>query len=332
MRRVLLGLIVMATATCGFFTHPSRPSSGGAGSGGTGGPSAGVFRGGASSFYSQRNTTQAGGAGGTGGRIAGTALRSPSGLSDGLLQALDAGTAAGDFDADGVTDALDDCPSVAAVATVNGCPIRPAKLVDTDRDGIPDADGQGTAIDKCPTVAPAAGTDADGDGCPDPVVTPTPTSTATPTATATAPPVPQPSGGSTPPPPSTGGGGPAPASVERVIITVSYFAKARAKRSKLTSLKVRNVPLGATVRVTCKGSGCPRGLKGKGYTKKNAFGAVNLKKFIRKPLKVGVTITVVVSKPNAISAVKILKVRRSKAPRIRTRCIRPGSTAQVACA
>ena len=44
------------------------------------------------------------------------------------------------------------------------------------------------------------------------------------------------------------------------------------------------------------------------------------------------TITVVVSKPNAISAVKILKIRKSKAPTITTRCIRPGSTAQVACA
>ena len=84
------------------------------------------------------------------------------------------GTAAGDFDADGVTDPLDDCPTVAAVATVNGCPARPAKLVDTDHDGIPDKDGQGNAIDKCPNFAPAPGTDADGDGCTDPVVTPTP--------------------------------------------------------------------------------------------------------------------------------------------------------------
>ncbi|HWK27770.1 MAG TPA: hypothetical protein VNS09_14480, partial [Solirubrobacter sp.] len=298
---------------------------GGDGSGGTGGPSAGVFRGGGTSFYSERATTQTGGKGGTGGRVGGHGLPSPNGPSSGLLQAGGVGSAAGDFDADGVTDPLDDCPTVAAVATTNGCPVRPAKLIDTDHDGIPDTDGRGTAIDKCPTVAPAPGTDADGDGCPDPVVTPPPT------ATATATPVPQP--GSNTPPPSTGsGGGPAPAAVEQVVVTVSYFAKAGAKSSKFTSLKVRNVPLGATVTVTCKGSGCPRGLKRKGYTKKNAFGSVNLKTFIKKPLKVGVTITVVVSKPNAISAVKILKVRKSKAPTITTRCIRPGSKKQVACA
>ena len=116
-----------------------------------------------------------------------------------------------------------------------------------------------------------------------------------------------------------------------MIVTLTFFAKSGAKSSKFTSLKVRNVPLGATVTVTCKGSGCPSGLKGKGFTKRNAFGAVDLKTFIKKPLKVGVTITVVVSKPNAISAVKILKIRKSKAPSITTRCIRPGSNKQVAC-
>jgi hypothetical protein len=47
---------------------------------------------------------------------------------------------------------------------------------------------------------------------------------------------------------------------------------------------------------------------------------------------VGITITVVVSQPNAISAVKILKVRKSRAPSITTRCIPPGSAKPVACA
>ena len=47
---------------------------GGSASGGTGGPSAGIYRGGPGSFYSQRNTAQTGGTGGTGGRIGGTGL------------------------------------------------------------------------------------------------------------------------------------------------------------------------------------------------------------------------------------------------------------------
>jgi hypothetical protein len=127
-------------------------------------------------------------------------------------------------------------------------------------------------------------------------------------------------------PPVVVGGGP-----QQIVVTLSFFAKAGAKSTKLTTLKVRNIPLGATVHVTCTGKGCPKGLKGKGYTKKNAFGAVDLKKFIKKPLRVGVTITVVVSKPNAINAVKILKIRKSKTPSISTRCLPPGAKKPVVC-
>jgi hypothetical protein len=128
------------------------------------------------------------------------------------------------------------------------------------------------------------------------------------------------------PPVVVGGGTP-----EQVLVTLSFFAKAGAKSTRLTTLKVRNVPLGATVHVTCKGKGCPKGLRGKGFTKKNAFGSVDLRKFIAKPLKVGVTITVVVSKPNAINAVKILKIRKAKSPLITTRCLPPGAKKAVAC-
>jgi hypothetical protein len=274
-----------------------------------------VFRTGAGSAYSMRNTTQTAAAiAALGGKIGGTGTASQSGQIGGALAATGAGTGPGDFDLDGITDPNDDCPSVSAPATANGCPARPAKVPDTDTDG----DGIPDIADACPTT-PAGPNDANGDGCPDPVVTPTPTPSPTP--------VTQPSGN---PPPSTGGS--STTQPERILVTLTFFARSGAKSSKFTSLKVRNVPLGATVNVTCKGKGCPKGLKGKGYTKRNAFGAVNLKKFIKKPLRVGVTITVVVSRPNAIDAVKILKVRRSKAPAISTRCIRPGSTRQVACA
>lgn len=57
---------------------------------------------------------------------------------------------------------------------------------------------------------------------------------------------------------------------------------------------------------------------------------MNLKKFIGTPLRNGITITVV-SKPNAISAVKILTVRKGTSPGFTTRCIPPGSTTAVAC-
>jgi hypothetical protein len=118
---------------------------------------------------------------------------------------------------------------------------------------------------------------------------------------------------------------------EQILVTVAFFASAKKKTTKFTTLQVKNVPFGATVGVTCKGKGCPKGLKGKGFTKKNAFGTVTLAKFIKKPLKSGDVVTVVVSKPDAISAVKVLTVRAAKKPLIKTKCLPPGAKSAVAC-
>jgi hypothetical protein len=122
-----------------------------------------------------------------------------------------------------------------------------------------------------------------------------------------------------------------PRATEQVVVTLAFFANAKKTTTKFTTLQVKNVPLGATVNVTCGGKGCPSGLKGKGFTKTNAFGTVTLAKFIKKPLKAGDVITVVVSKPNAISAIKILTVRASKKPLITTKCQPPGAKSPVAC-
>jgi hypothetical protein len=118
---------------------------------------------------------------------------------------------------------------------------------------------------------------------------------------------------------------------EQILVTVAFFSTAGKKTTKFTTLQVKNVPLGATVTVTCKGKGCPSGLKGKGFTKKNAFGTVTLAKFIKKPLKAKDVITIIVSKPNAINAVKIMTVRASKKPLITTKCQPPGAKSPVAC-
>jgi hypothetical protein len=118
---------------------------------------------------------------------------------------------------------------------------------------------------------------------------------------------------------------------EQVIVTLAFFANAKKTTTKFTTLQVKNVPLGATVTVTCKGKGCPSGLKDKGFTKTNAFGTVTLAKFIKKSLRKGDKITVVVAKQDAISAVKILTVRASKKPLIATKCQPPGARSPVAC-
>ncbi len=118
---------------------------------------------------------------------------------------------------------------------------------------------------------------------------------------------------------------------EQVLVTLAFFAAAKKTTTKFTTLQVKNVPFGATVRVTCKGKGCPSGLKGKGFTKKNAFGTVSLAKFIKKSLRAKDVITIVVTKPGAINAVKILTVRAAKKPLITTKCQPPGAKSPVAC-
>jgi hypothetical protein len=124
---------------------------------------------------------------------------------------------------------------------------------------------------------------------------------------------------------------PAASAPERIVVTLAFFATAKRGSTKFTQLQVKNVPLGATVNATCKGKGCPAGLKRKGFTKRNAFGTVSLARFIKKPLRAGVKITVTVSKPNAINAVKVLTVRPAKKPSITTRCLPPGAKTAVAC-
>ena len=112
---------------------------------------------------------------------------------------------------------------------------------------------------------------------------------------------------------------------------LAFFAsKVTKKTTKFTTLQVKNVPLGSTVTAVCTGKGCPSGLKGKGFTKKNAFGTVTLAKFIKKSFKAGDKATITVSKPDAIAAVKVLTVRASKKPLISTKCIPPGTKKAVA--
>ena len=56
-----------------------------------------------------------------------------------VLLSTTAGAALSDFDGDGVVDTADNCPTVPAAGGPNGCPVRPAVLIDTDGDTVPKA-------------------------------------------------------------------------------------------------------------------------------------------------------------------------------------------------
>lgn len=139
---------------------------------------------------------------------------------------------------------------------------------------------------------------------------------------------------SPPAPPS----GPAqtPPKTEEVVVTVAFaFSRSTTKATKFTSIQVKRVPRGATVRVTCKGSGCPaKRVKRKrqvtSFTKRNASGTVTLTPWAKKSLRKGTVLRIVVTKPGAIGMVKTLTVQSRKAPKIATTCLQPGSTSKRA--
>jgi Putative metal-binding motif len=122
-----------------------------------------------------------------------------------------------------------------------------------------------------------------------------------------------------------------PSAPDRIQVVLAFGFKAVKHATTFTKLQVKNIPFGATVEVRCQGHGCPKGLKGSGFTKHHAFGTVNLKRFVTKPLRPGLAITVLVAKPGAIDAVKTLKVRAAKAPSISTRCRPAGAKKPVSC-
>ena len=95
----------------------------------------------------------------------------------------------------------------------------------------------------------------------------------------------------------------------------------------LTTLAIKDVPKGATV--TAK---CPKGCARKTYTKRNARGTVNLRKLTGgRRIKAGTTITVTVTRPGEIGAVKKLVVRAGRNPKITTRCLKPGAKKPGSC-
>ena len=112
---------------------------------------------------------------------------------------------------------------------------------------------------------------------------------------------------------------------ERILVTLSFGFKVSAKATTLTRLSVKNVPNGSKVVARCLPRKGRKKCRLKTFTKRRASGTVKLKRFVGKRLKPGMRIEVRVTKPNAIGAVKILKIRSRKEPITATKCLRPGT-------
>ncbi len=105
-------------------------------------------------------------------------------------------------------------------------------------------------------------------------------------------------------------------------VTLAYLFAAFSDHTVLTKFAVKGVPKRSTVRVVCR---CGGG-KARTFKKKRAHGTVKLKRFVNLRLPVGSRITVTVTKAHTIGAAKRLQIRSRAAPKVTTRCLKPGSS------
>jgi len=114
-----------------------------------------------------------------------------------------------------------------------------------------------------------------------------------------------------------------------IVVTLTFsFHDANKKTTRISALTVNSVPAGSTVSARC-----PKGCAKKSLVVNNAKGNVSLKALAgKKPLKVKTKITVTVSKPGAVGAVKVLEVQKRKAPTVQSLCLPPGAAKPGRCA
>jgi len=104
-------------------------------------------------------------------------------------------------------------------------------------------------------------------------------------------------------------------------VTLTFLFAAFTDHTVLTNLALKGVPKRSTVRAVCKCGG-----KARTFKKKRARGTVNLKRFVNVSLPVGSRLTVTVTKAHTIGIAKVLRVRSRAAPKVSTRCLKPGSS------
>jgi hypothetical protein len=103
------------------------------------------------------------------------------------------------------------------------------------------------------------------------------------------------------------------------------------KTTKLNLLVLKRIPRRSTVTVTCKAPRHKRCPVRKKFTKRNAPGTLKLKKFVTKSYPAGSTIEVRVTKTGSIGAVRVLTIRKNKAPVLSNRCLAPGAKTPKKC-
>ena len=107
---------------------------------------------------------------------------------------------------------------------------------------------------------------------------------------------------------------PKPQELKKINAVLSFRWTIKNGSTRLVALKVKEIPAGSTVTVSCTGKSCPKTLKGSGTTRFSKSSSVTLTTLVKGGFKSGTSITVKVSSPGAETAVKTLVIRKGKAP------------------
>jgi hypothetical protein len=102
------------------------------------------------------------------------------------------------------------------------------------------------------------------------------------------------------------------AAPRRIASTLRYAFNRTATTATFTSLLVRNVPVGASVKATCKGGGCAK----RPFAAIAKSDSVSLEPLISRKLKAGASITVVITKAGMTGRSVTLTVRKGKDPKL----------------
>jgi hypothetical protein len=116
---------------------------------------------------------------------------------------------------------------------------------------------------------------------------------------------------------------------DRLASTVKTAARSRGKETEFTTLTIRDIPAGTTLRVTCIGRGCPFGTETTKYP--TAQPELSLRALLYHALLEGTVLQIVLQHERAIGQVFEWAMRRSAQPRLTTLCLPVGATKPTKC-
>jgi hypothetical protein len=109
------------------------------------------------------------------------------------------------------------------------------------------------------------------------------------------------------------------------------FSFSAGRRSTTLRELFATVEPGARLTVSCRTARGKRCARVRDFARATASGSVRLRAFERRPLPVGARIELRLTKDGMTGAVKVLTVRRRKAPSVRTLCLPQGASRPAAC-